>query len=92
MSLWARRRLSYTESLMKTALSSLMRRSPVWARLCRDAGARSPARKISPARGASSPAKASRAVVLPAPLGPSRATTSPGLTARVKSARTETGP
>ena len=69
------------------------RPSGQWAtpsRTMRDGGSRSmrsPAKRIAPARGRISPEMVRSVVLLPAPLAPSSATTSPGATARLTPAQ-----
>jgi hypothetical protein len=65
---------------MNTDFSSVTNVSPFRARRCSGDFVTTPSIATSPRRRGSSPAKDSNVVVLPAPLAPSRATTSPGRT------------
>ena len=69
-------------SCMKTQRSSVRKPSPCRARWCSRRRRPSPWKATVPEIGATSPARASSVVVLPAPLAPSRATTSPALASR----------
>ncbi len=84
------RRLSRHDRPLNRARSSVISAMPCCTRRCIGAVVASPCSSTSPLSGLRSPARVSSAVVLPAPLAPSKATTSPGSTWRFRSCSTGT--
>ena len=92
MSTPATRRLSRAVRPMKTDFSSVTNVRPWRARRYSGAVVAVPPNSTSPDSSGSSPASDSSVVVFPAPLAPSRPTTSPGCTTRSMSWMTGCGP